>query len=183
MEVKNNLTNSNNSNNSNYLSNTSNYSNYINKRILERTMQFENIEALISPRPQSTLCTMPLQNIIPHESCKAIILNYENNYNFNSTTNSNANTCNINGKWCRYVNNIDTESILKNQVYALQHAPHTKYVPDSCSDLYKSNTVKTYNKNAKQSNPYNLNNVPSIPNTNFSVVFNQDTRQILKNNK
>ena len=32
----------NNSNNSNYLSNTGNYSNYINKRILERTMQFEN---------------------------------------------------------------------------------------------------------------------------------------------
>ena len=74
--------------------------NTMNYRILERTMQFENIEALISPRPQSTLCTMPLQNIIPHESCKAIILNYENNYNFNSTTNSNANTCNINGKWC-----------------------------------------------------------------------------------
>ena len=68
----------------------------------------------------------------------------------------------------------------------MQHAPHTKYVPDSCSDLYKSNTVKTYNKNAKQSNSYNLNNLnntPSIPNTNFSVVFNQDTRQILKNNK
>jgi len=175
-------------NNSNYLSNTGNYSNYINKRILERTMQFENIEALISPRPQSTLCTMPLQNIIPHESCKAIILNYENNYTLNSTT-SNANTCNINGKWCKYVNNIDTESILKNQVYALQHAPHTKYVPDSCSDLYKSNTIKTYNnynKNMKQYNPSNISNIPNIPNipnTNFSIVFNEDTRQILKNNK
>lgn len=175
----------------NFQSNTGNYSNYINKRILERTMQFENIEALISPRPQSTLFTLPLQDIIPPESCKSIILNYENNYNFNSTTNSNANTCNINGKWCRYVNNIDTESILKNQVYALQHAPHTKYVPDSCSDLYKSNTIKTYNQRAKQSTHSNLSNQnnpinpinPINPDPPFSVVFNQDTRQILKNNK
>jgi hypothetical protein len=168
-----------------FKSSSANNLNTINYKILERTMQFENIEALISPRPQSTLCTMPLQNIIPHESCKAIILNYENNYNFNSTTNSNANTCNINGKWCRYVNNIDTESILKNQVYALQHAPHTKYVPDSCSDLYKSNTIKTYNQKAKQSTHSNLSNQinPINPGPPFSVVFNQDTRQILKNNK
>ena len=172
----------------NFQSNSANNLNIMNYKILERTMQFENIEALISPRPQSTLFTLPLQDIIPPESCKSIILNYENNYNFNSTTNSNANTCNINGKWCRYVNNIDTESILKNQVYALQHAPHTKYVPDSCSDLYKSNTIKTYNQRAKQSTYSNLSNqnnpiTPINPDPPFSVVFNQDTRQILKNNK
>lgn len=169
----------------NFQSNSANNLNIMNYKILERTMQFENIEALISPRPQSTLFTLPLQDIIPPESCKSIILNYENNYNFNSTTNSNANTCNINGKWCRYVNNIDTESILKNQVYALQHAPHTKYVPDSCSDLYKSNTIKTYNQRAKQSTHSNLSNQnnPINPDPPFSVVFNQDTRQILKNNK
>ncbi len=160
--------------------------NLMNYKILERTMQFKNVEALISPRPQSTLCTMPLQNIIPHESCKSIILNYENTEH---TTNS-ENTCNINGKWCKYVNNIDTESILKNQVYALQHAPHTKYVPDSCSELYKSNTIKTYNKNSKHSNLNSTNTTNSTnmesnssPNLNLSVVFNQDTRQILKNNK
>jgi hypothetical protein len=174
MEIKNNSYDSYN------LSNTSNYSNYINKRILERTMQFENIEALISPRPQSTVCTMPLDNIILNESCRSIILNYENT---NSTT-SDTNTCNIDGKWCKYVNNIDTESILKNQVYALQHAPHTKYVPDSSSELYKSNTIKTYNKNAKQSTHSNINN-PNNPNieSHISTLFNQDTRQILKNNK
>ena len=177
MEIKNNSYDSYN------LSNTSNYSNYINKRILERTMQFENIEALISPRPQSTVCTMPLDNIILNESCRSIILNYENT---NSTT-SDTNTCNIDGKWCKYVNNIDTESILKNQVYALQHAPHTKYVPDSSSELYKSNTIKTYNKNAKQSTHSNINNPnnPNNPNieSHISTLFNQDTRQILKNNK
>jgi hypothetical protein len=146
-------------------------------------MQFENIEALISPRPQSTVCTMPLDNIILNESCRSIILNYENT---NSTT-SDTNTCNIDGKWCKYVNNIDTESILKNQVYALQHAPHTKYVPDSSSELYKSNTIKTYNKNAKQSTHSNINNPnnPNNPNieSHISTLFNQDTRQILKNNK
>ena len=59
-------------------------------------------------------------------------------------------------------------------------------MPDSCSDLYKSNTIKTYNnynKNMKQYNPSNISNIPNIPNTNFSIVFNEDTRQILKNNK
>ena len=163
-----------------FKSSSANNLNTMNYKILERTMQFENIEALISPRPQSTVCTMPLDNIILNESCRSIILNYENT---NSTT-SDTNTCNIDGKWCKYVNNIDTESILKNQVYALQHAPHTKYVPDSSSELYKSNTIKTYNKNAKQSTHSNINN-PNNPNieSHISTLFNQDTRQILKNNK
>ena len=164
-------------------SNSANNLNTMNYKILQRTMQFENIEALISHRPQSTLCTMPLETIIPHESCRAIILNYEHT----DITNSDTNTCNTNGKWCKYVNNIDTESMLKNQVYALQHAPHTKYVPDSSSDLYKSNTIKTYNKNSKQckrANPTNPTN-PTNPNIESYIptLFNQDTRQMLKNNK
>jgi hypothetical protein len=183
----------------NIQSSSANYLNLMNDRILERTMQFKNVESLLSPRPQSTLCTMLIDTILPHESCKAVILHYNSNSNSNSNFNSNSNSCNTNGKWCKYINNIDTESILKNQVYALQHAPHTKYVPDSSSDLYKLQEVKSY-KNSKcaylntevqplqpiQPSPSHASSHAyshdSSHASSHSILFNESTRQMLKNN-
>ena len=39
--------------------------------------------------------------------------------------------------WSGFVSNINTESILRNQVYALQKCSQASFVPDSSSDLYK----------------------------------------------
>ncbi len=46
-----------------------------------------------------------------------------------------------NRAWINRMANIDTESELRNQTYALQHASQSVYVPSSSSDLYKDNTT------------------------------------------
>lgn len=39
--------------------------------------------------------------------------------------------------WSGYAANVNTESELRNQIYALQSCPQAVYVPDSSSDLYQ----------------------------------------------
>lgn len=49
--------------------------------------------------------------------------------------------------WKGYVEHINDESLLRNQVYALQKCNQSQYVPSSNSDLYN------YNLNVKQVHP------------------------------
>ncbi len=58
---------------------------------------------------------------------------------------------NTQSPWSGFASNINTESELRNQVYALQKCSQSVYVPNSNSDLY------TYNFQTKtQSNPHEL---------------------------
>ena len=185
-----------NSNNSNNCSN--NLVNTINQRILSRTMASGNIEVLIPARPQSTLYTMPLANAVPSGECKSRVLKY------NSEPNDYFLPATSNGSWSNYAANTNTESILRNQVYALQKSPQAQYVPNSTSELYNSTINKTNTSSAQglypnlpNTNNENNNNVwglqPTLhaPNQNTQVsqytnlgtkIFNNDTRQLLKDN-
>lgn len=189
-----NLINSN--NNSNNCSN--NLVNTINQRILARTMTTGNVEVLLPSRPQQTLYTMPLANAVPHGECKPRVLKY------NSEPNSYFLPATSNKSWSNYAANTNTESILRNQVYALQKAPQAQYVPNSTSDLYNSTITKTETSTAQglypnlpNSNSDNNNNIwglqptlhPREKNSSFSQhtnlgtkIFNNDTRQLLKDN-
>jgi hypothetical protein len=53
--------------------------------------------------------------------------------------------------WSGFASNINTESELRNQIYALQKCSQSVYVPNSNSDLYDY-TFKT----VKQANPHEL---------------------------
>ena len=45
--------------------------------------------------------------------------------------------CTTNAPWSGFSNNVYTESLLRNQFFALQHgSPRSAYIPDSNSDLY-----------------------------------------------
>ena len=170
--------------------------NITNERILARTMATGNVEVLISPRPQQTLYTMPLDNINPPPPCKPHILPYV------SQPNSYFLPCTTKGAWSHYSRNINNESILRNQIYALQSAPQAQYVPNSTSDLYNSTIPKNNNSTARGL-------YPNLPNTNTDYniwgiqptlnsevnsqfieppvnlgnkLFNNDTRQQLKDN-
>jgi len=169
--------------------------NEINDRILARTMATGNIEVLISPRPQPTLYTRPLHNSIPPgPACKPRILTY------NSDPKKYFLPCTKGGTWSQYNQNINTESILRNQVYALQNAPQATYVPNSTSDLYNSTVPKTNTSTAQGLYP----NLPTS-NTEYNIwglqptlnresgypflpppvnlgnkLFNNDTRQEIK---
>ena len=58
---------------------------------------------------------------------------------------------NTQSPWSGFASNINTESELRNQIYALQKCSQAIYVPNSSSDLY---TYKFQTKT--QSNPHEL---------------------------
>ena len=45
------------------------------------------------------------------------------------------------GPWSGFVSNVNTESILRNQVNAIQSNPYATYIPSSDSDLYENTVV------------------------------------------
>jgi len=89
------------------------------------------------------------------------------------------------GPWSGYASNVNHESELRNQIFALQDCSQATYVPSSKSNLYQ---VKWQNNN-KPSQPFpdlfkNEQFCPSNPNPHPDKVgfalFNNATRQQVK---
>jgi hypothetical protein len=87
---------------------------------------------------------------------------------------------NTQSPWSGFASNINTESELRNQIYALQKCSQAIYVPNSSSDLY---TYKFQTKT--QSNPHELLfrdetfesfNPNPAPGLCGSSIFNNNTR-------
>ena len=170
----------------------------INKQILARNIATGNIEVLISDRPLSTLYTYPYDNLIPPKKCNSIILKYatDDNKQFLPSTSK--------GQWHNFSNNINTESVLRNQIYPLEKGPHNQYIPNSNSDLYNSTISNSLESTAQGLYP-NLPNINSYkgsendiwglqPNSHYNYpflsppvnlgnkLFDNSTRQFLKDN-
>ena len=93
---------------------------------------------------------------------------------------------NDSGPWSGYASNINHESELKNQIFALQSCSQATYVPSSNSSLYQ---VKWNNNNNKPTQPFpdlfkTEQFCPNNPNNNPEKIgfalFNNATRQQLK---
>ena len=89
------------------------------------------------------------------------------------------------GPWSGYASNINHESDLRNQIFALQSCAQSAYIPSSKSSLYE---VKWQNSN-KQQQPFptlfkNEQFSPVNPNSNQDKIgfalFNNATRQQTK---
>jgi hypothetical protein len=92
---------------------------------------------------------------------------------------------NDSGPWSGYASNINHESELRSQIFALQSCSQATYVPSSNSSLYKVN----WQNNNKPAQPFpdlfkNEQFCPSNPNlypdTIGNALFNNATRQQLK---
>ena len=92
---------------------------------------------------------------------------------------------NDSGPWSGYASNINHESDLRNQIFALQNCTQAAYIPSSKSNLYQ---VKWQNSN-KQQQPFpdlfqNEQFSPVNPNSNPDKIgfalFNNATRQQTK---
>jgi hypothetical protein len=100
------------------------------------------------------------------------------NYNIGKTFNPG----NAQGPWSGYANNVDIETVLRNQTFALQKGDRSMYVPSSNSDLYITEVV---GRKETQTHPYLFKNDP-LPSFNPNIlnlgndVFNNATRQQLK---
>lgn len=151
----------------------------INERILARNIPDQGMNIQYQFRSQPTRYTH--FKTVDNNQC--IIDEKKSPYNISSTFNPGSNA----GPWSGYVNKINDESRLRNQVVPRQNNDHLTYIPKDTSDLYK-NTVKP--KRSDEINNmimFNENrieeSVNKISNNQCNLakkLFNNDTRQLLK---
>lgn len=156
----------------------------LNNRYQSRQFSDNNLEPNFSPRPIPTKYSLfPIferrtPNKIP--IIKQPI--YDIEQNFNPGTSS--------GPSSGFFNNINTETMLRNQIVSLQHgAEQGEYIPSSKSDLYNNTIAPSTNRNEEQPYPQlftmpNFNNKihPNINKEQIgSDLFNNHTRTQLRN--
>ena len=131
----------------------------LNSRIQSRQFPDHALEPLFSTRPVSTKYSfmgIVAKNSSP-SSFRSLLPSGESNptcpivptKNFDVATDFTPSR----GPWRTYAQNIDTETMLRNQFYALQNASQAVYVPSSNSDLYKVNVP---NGSQMEKTPYDL---------------------------
>lgn len=106
----------------------------INKRIEDRNTPSQPLKPAFSLRPQlSKYNYMPIVN----DSLDAKVgfkqyVNYDTKHVFNPGTSA---------PWYGFANNVNTESSLRNQFFALQDCEQATYIPGSNSSLYVNHNV------------------------------------------
>ena len=101
-----------------------------NRRIYDRNIPSAKLQPYLDVRPVMTKYSY-LPIVDPRRQLDTK-LNELPTYNINSTFNPG----NDMAPWSGFASNINTESILRNQIYALQSCSQSEYVPSSNSDLY-----------------------------------------------
>jgi len=152
----------------------------INKRIYDRNIPSALLQPYLSVRPVMTKYSlMPI--VDPR---KPIQVPMEQLPTFSPHVTFNPG--NTQSPWSGFASSINTESELRNQIYALQNCPQSVYVPNSTSDLY----VETRPNNTNLQQPFpNLfkeeSFVPFNPNPFSQTVgdemFNNNTRVQIRN--
>jgi hypothetical protein len=150
----------------------------LNKRIESRQFPDSPLEPNFSPRPVPTKYALfPIVN--RRKELKEPVVPY---LEYNGKTNFNPGT--QNAPPSGYINNIDIETVLRNQAFALQKSDQSVYVPSSNSDLYKVEVPSTY---VEQTHPllfdrqlYATSNIENARGIGNNVLFNH-TRTQLRN--
>jgi hypothetical protein len=152
----------------------------INRKLYTRNIPSNNIAKNFDPRPVSTkYSTLPM---IDHRKETNTPIMNTRGYNSEETFYPGTDKPHYYG----YATNVDSESTLRNQFFALQAADQAKYIPPSSSDLYENSiNFQTTNQNLEGSMLFrqdefdDFNPNPSI--TIGSSIFNNATRVQLKN--
>ena len=116
-----------------------------NQRIYDRNIPSQMLQPYIDVRPVMTKYSyFPV--VDPRKTIN-VPLKQMPTYNVNNVFNPG----NTTSPWSGFASNINLESELRNQVYALQKCSQAEYVPNSGSDLYEYNF-----KTVKKPNPHEL---------------------------
>lgn len=148
----------------------------LNERISYRNIPSSELEPQFSMRPVSTKYS--LMPILDQRMTPEVSINITPTYNVGKVFNPGTRQA----PWNGYASNVDVETILRNQVFALQKADKAYYVPSSDSDLYKVVAVGRYET---QTHP-ELFSIPSLSSFNPNTLnignelFNNSTRQQTK---
>jgi hypothetical protein len=153
--------------------------NATNHRIYNRNIPSQNLQPYVSVRPVMTkysimpivdpraLPTVPLQQMPVYSPSKVF------------------NPGNAQAPWSGFASAINTESELRNQIYALQSCSQAVYVPNSTSDLYQY-SFKNQTNQVQQpfQSLFKEEHYPSFnpnPENVGTGLFNNCTRQQIRN--
>tara|TARA_Y100000816_G_C26087314_1_gene573983 strand:- start:392 stop:901 length:510 start_codon:yes stop_codon:yes gene_type:complete len=148
-----------------------------NERIADRNIPSASLRPQYSIRPVSTKYS--LLPILDQRQKVNVPLHDYQNFNVNTIFNPG----NAQAPWAGFANNVNTESTLRNQFFALQKCEQSEYVPSSNSDLYQ--TQIDY-RPVKQTHPLLFERQdfeqfnPNVHNLGGDF-FNNSTRNQLKN--
>ena len=152
----------------------------INNNIHTRNFPSSNMQMHFDPRSVSTKYShMP---VLDHRKESNVVINHQQPYSSEQTFFPGDRK----PHYCGFARNVDMESTLRNQFFALQKSDQAQYIPSSNSDMY-NNPVNFMNTNQnldigplfkKESfNDYN----PNISNNIGNEIFHNSTRVQLKN--
>ena len=151
--------------------------NSINSRIYDRNIPSHQLQPYLSVRP-----VMTKYSIMPIVDPRAPIKTHMSQlpvYNVHNTFNPG----NATAPWSGFAANINKESELRNQIYALQKCSQSVYVPNGDSDLYQFG----FKYESKSSQPFpglfqneRLGTFNPNPENLGNDTFNNCTRQQLK---
>lgn len=127
--------------------------NIINAKIYERNIPSKPLQPYLDARPVMTKYS--LMPIVDPRKITLVKMNQMASYNTSTTFNPGTAVA----PWSGYSSNVNTESELRNQIFALQKCDQSVYVPTSASDLYKY----------KYTPPE-----PFLQNTQHSLLFNKE---------
>jgi hypothetical protein len=154
--------------------------NSINERTNLRNLPSKSMQPYFDSKPVNTKYNVfPIVDIRKNSSIP--IINY-GSFNIEETFNPGTSMA----PWSGFSSNINTESILRNQIYSLQKCSQSIYIPKSKSDLYEVHWQqnKMYEQpfpNLFKNETFDINNPnPNSDKIGFSM-FNNATRQQNKN--
>lgn len=154
--------------------------NNINNEIYSRNFPSNQLNMHFSPRSVSTkYSTMA---ILDHRKESNVSINNFPIYDSNSTFFPGTSK----PHFCGFAKNIDLESSLRSQFFALQKADQAKYVPSSSSDLYENsidfvNTNKDLDNHLLFQRPSFNDFNPNLSSTIGNEIFLNSTKVQLKN--
>ena len=151
----------------------------LNERISARNVPNVPLQPQFGIRPVSTKYDM--MSIIDRRAIPTVDIKRVPTHNVNT----NFNPGNAQAPWEGFASNINDESILRNQFFAIQNCAKAVYVPDSTSDLYEVKVGGRQEEQVFQDLFTEPDLAPFNPNPSQSKVgyefFHNGTRNQIKN--
>ena len=133
-----------------------------NTRMYDRNLPSSMLQPYIDVRPVSTKYSI-LPIVDPRKNL-SVSLDILPTYNPERTFNPG----NDQGPWSGFATNVNTESDLRNQFFALQKCPQAAFVPKTTSDLYEYK----FQNNATYGQPFpDLFKTQTFDKNNYSDIF------------
>lgn len=151
----------------------------LDNRIYQRNIPSAPLQPSFSMRPVPT--KYELMGIFDRRAPTSVPIQPVPSYNVSAVFNPGTSQA----PWAGFANNVNTESLLRNQFFAIQNCEQSQYIPSSTSDLYHLDSVPMSSNNLpnkfrhlqreEKFEPFNPN-----PCNLGSGLFMNHTRQQLK---